>query len=198
MRDNEFLEQLRDALLEEAASNPTAEELEEFWSTPADISPDRLEKIRKQFVKKVLEKLHPEPVRNIENGVTLVEWLGAVRNTAHLTHSFIATALGETASFVEQIEKGDILPWDIPPITGANIAALFRVHFTAFSKLTANSYSALEYALNDPLKTEGAGRTSDALPSKNPLPDKTSNQAEVWLGAVQSQLEKNQAAYLLF
>jgi len=198
MGQDKFIEQLRESLLEEVASNPTDEQVREFMSGPADSPPGMLERMRKGFVEKVLQRLRPEPERCVGGEITLGRWIEQARKEARLTHGFIATALGESPSFVEQLEKGQALPWTIPAAIGSDIAILFRIHFNAFSELTENSHKALTEQSSQIPVANSRGLRPRAIPPRSSWADEArSGEIKDWLEAVRHDLEEKQAKQLL-
>jgi hypothetical protein len=198
MDNDPLIDRLKESLLREAATNPTTEELEEFMSGPADLSiTASLDGMRKEFAEKVLLTLHPEPVRQA-GGVALGTWIEGVRKKARLSHGFIASALGETISFVERLETGETLPWAIPADLGSYLATLFRLHYNTFSKLVDNSRRALEKKSGTPLETDYSEILAGTRPPNNLDPDLSmKGEIEHWLGEVRRNLEKKQARELL-
>jgi hypothetical protein len=198
MGNDHILEKLQEGLLREVASNLEAQEVEDFMSAPAGSAVGMLNKMRKEFVEKVLHSLNPEPIRQIESGIDLGKWIEKERKKARLTHGFIATALGETPSFVERLEKAGFPPWTIAAPTGSDLAILFRIHFSAFSELVVNTGKALLNLPNPTQEITRPERVTDISPAENLPPDvDVDNQIKDWLGAVRRNLEAKQAQQLL-
>jgi hypothetical protein len=126
---------LEAALLLEDSPVLTDSVVDALMSMPSDVPSETLERGLAQFAEKVLGKLHQEPVRKIEEKLTFGRWIEKVRKKARLAYEFIAAALKKDPLFVEQLETGDILPWELTPIEGADIIALFRIHLTAVVQL---------------------------------------------------------------
>jgi transcriptional regulator with XRE-family HTH domain len=198
MSHDEFVELFREALFEEVASHPSDEELKEFMSGPADTSPDMLERMRKEFVEKILQRLRPEPARHAGSEMTFGRWIEQARKEARLTQGFIATALGEPPSFVERLEKGQTLPWTIPAPRGSDIAILFRIHFNAFSELIANSHKGLASQSSQiPEANCPSGKAPAISPRSSQHDEDISGEIKGWLEAVRRDLEEKHAKHLL-
>jgi transcriptional regulator with XRE-family HTH domain len=198
MENDRFLNRLKEALLREAATHPTTEEIEEFMSGPADpTTTAALYGMRKEFAEKVLLTLHPEPVRRA-GGVALGPWIEEVRKKARLSHGFIASALGETISFVERLETGETLPWTIPADLGSDLASLFRLHYSTLRKLVGNSRKTLEKKSGTPSETDYSEILAGAGSPNNLDPDLSmKGEIEHWLEEVRRNLEEKQARELL-
>lgn len=135
MSDKAIRKLLEAALLLEDSPVLTDSAVDALMSLPADTSPEILEQGRARIAEKILGKVYPEPVRHIEEKLTFGRWVEKVRKKAHLTHKFIAAALNKEPSFIEQLETGDILPWELTPGEGADIVSLFRIHLSAVVQL---------------------------------------------------------------
>jgi ribosome-binding protein aMBF1 (putative translation factor) len=139
MDDKEILQLLRDALSSEATNMPTSAEVDEFMATPADHSPDTLKRMRSQFVSKVLRKIHPELVKEVDKVQTFGQWIESTRKKARLTRSFVATALGKEPILIERIETEAVLPWELSSSDMSEMIALFRLDIEAFEQLIENT-----------------------------------------------------------
>jgi hypothetical protein len=133
--DEEIRKLLEAALLLEDSPVLTDSAVDSLMSTPEDVLLGTLEQGRARVAGKVLDGLHPEPVRHIEENLSFGRWIEKIRKKAHLTHKFIDAALNKESSFIERLETGDILPWELTPTEGVDIAILFRIHVNAFMHL---------------------------------------------------------------
>lgn len=198
MNNDPLLDRLKEAL-QKTATTPPPEELEEFMSGPADPSTAAaLGRMRKEFAEKVLLTLHPEPVKEAESRVTLGQWIKEVRVKARLSHGFIASALGETTSFVEGLETGEILPWAISADVGSQLATLFRLHFNSLKELVENSRKALGNESNESWEVQDLEQHTNACHPDSTGPDEDVGEAmDRWLEEVRQTLEEKQAHELL-
>jgi transcriptional regulator with XRE-family HTH domain len=92
------------------------------------------------FVKNVLAELHRRPVRELAQPWPFGRWLEATRQGARLSRENVALALEKDEDFVEQIETGEILPWNLSVSDAAKIVILFRVHMDVIKQLVHSSY----------------------------------------------------------
>lgn len=98
-----------------------------------------LYRIRRKLAGILLNRLHPRPVREVSNELTLGGWIQAVRNETHLTEKDLAAALNTSTEFIEQLSSNEFLPWSMPPILTADVLCLFRLHIHALTKLAYSS-----------------------------------------------------------
>lgn len=198
MNNDPLPDRLKEAL-QKTATTPPPEELEEFMSGPADPSTAAaLGGMRKEFAEKVLLTLHPEPVRQAGSGVTLGQWIKEVRVKARLSHGFIASALGETTSFVEGLEAGEVFPWTISADLGSQLATLFRLHFDSLKELVENSRKAPGNESNKSWETPDLEQLTNACHPDSTRPDEGRGEAMYrWLEEVRQTLEAKQAHELL-
>lgn len=139
MSDEDILNLIDASLLSDEAPPLTDAEVETFMSAPVKRSPSTFKRMRKRFVAKVFEALHPEPVKRVESGVTFGEWVEATRERARLTREAVGEALGQDRIYVERVESEEILLWKLTPSKGADIVILFRVHVGALTNLLSAS-----------------------------------------------------------
>lgn len=138
-KDEELSQFLSDFFLSEDAPELTDSDVEMFMSTP-DHSPSGMsERVRAKFTAKILGDLHPEPVQQIKERWPLGRWIEAVREKARLTRRDIGTALGKDDSFVEKLETGEILPWNLDTKEAIDLARLFRLAVKAMCQLVETS-----------------------------------------------------------
>lgn len=142
MSDKEILELLRESFVSEDAPPLTAEEAEMFLSAPllVELPPATLKKMRKRSAEQALARLHQEPVRRVRSHLTFGEWVAQARESARLTLTDVAAAVGKEASFFDQVEREQILPWKLAPTVMASIVTLFRIHIDAIARLLETSF----------------------------------------------------------
>jgi hypothetical protein len=142
MSDEDILNLIDASLLSDDAPPLTDAEVETFLSLPIKRSPSTLRRMRRRFVAKVFEALHPEPVRRVEGGLRFGDWAESTRERARLTRSAVGEALGKDQFYVERIENEEILLWKLTPTKAADIVVLFRVHIDALAQLLSKSFAA--------------------------------------------------------
>jgi hypothetical protein len=142
MSDEDIIKLLKASLLSEDAPPLTDAEVDAFLSVPDKSSPATLKRMRKQFVSKVLEDLHPEPVRKVQRGLHFGSWVELTRESARLTRDAVGEALGKDRFYVERVEGEEILPWKLTPAKAADIVILFRLHIDGLTQLLSESLAA--------------------------------------------------------
>jgi transcriptional regulator with XRE-family HTH domain len=162
------------------------------------------------FIKKVLADLHRRPVRNIAPEWPFGRWLEDTRQSVRFSRTDIAGALNKDESFVERLETGEILPWQLSLYDAAEIVILFRVHMDAIKQLVESSYvvskarEALEkaeqsghrgkpFAEADPL----AKLTVDLYYARNSEPIEMSEEAKQWLKDLLDELKQHEGGRIL-
>jgi transcriptional regulator with XRE-family HTH domain len=140
MSGEDILNLIDASLLSDDAPPLTDAEVETFLFAPVKRSPPTLKRMRKRFVAKVFEALHPEPVRRVERGLRFGEWIEATRDRARLTRDAVGEALGQDQLYVERVESEEILLWKITPSKAADIVILFRVHVDAPTQMLSASF----------------------------------------------------------
>ncbi len=115
------------------------ETVDAFLAEAKECSAERIERVRKRYIQKILEELNPTPVHQIENKTTFGRWVESVRNKVHLSRSDVAAVLGQEPVFIEKVERGEVLPWECKPEFVADLMGLFRVHIEAVTQLVSVS-----------------------------------------------------------
>jgi transcriptional regulator with XRE-family HTH domain len=138
-KDEELTQFLSDFFLSEDAPDLTDADVEMLMSIPDQSPLGMPERVRAKFTAKILEDLHPEQVQPLNKRWPLGRWIEATRKRARLTRGDIGTALGKDASFVEKLETGEILPWDLDTKEAIDIARLFRLAVKAMRQLVETS-----------------------------------------------------------
>jgi hypothetical protein len=105
---------------------------------------ERIERIRRVFVHRLLASLHRIPVRHIEQPWSFGRWIEAIRTSVGLTRADVAVAIDGDVGFVERIEQSDILPWQLKTTAVADLICLFRVHISAVEQLFLKSEAVLK------------------------------------------------------
>lgn len=138
-KDEEFSQFSSDSFLSEDAPELTDSEVELFMSAPDHTPPGMAERVHAKFVAKILGDLHPDLIQQIKERWPLGRWIEAIRKKARFTRGDIGVAIGKDESFVEKIETGEILPWELSPRDVAAIARLFRLSKKAMRQLVEGS-----------------------------------------------------------
>jgi hypothetical protein len=128
MNDEEFERLVRSSLRLERPPEVPEEELEEFLDGPADLPPETAGEVRARFLRKVFRKLHPRPVWLTKDDKHLGPWLKAARESARLPVEEIAAAIEEPAAFVESLEGGATVPWEVNPDSLAKLMIIYNLH----------------------------------------------------------------------
>jgi hypothetical protein len=110
-----------------------------FLSAVSVGDPDRTQRIRGVFVRRLLETLHPTPVRTVEKMWSFGRWIEAIRKSVGLDRSDVAAAIGSDVDFIDRVERSDVLPWTLKETTIADLVCLFRLHITAVEQLFLTS-----------------------------------------------------------
>jgi hypothetical protein len=125
-------------LLEEGA--PLSDRLvDAVLASPRAADPSRTQRIRRIFVRRLLEELHPTPVRTVEKIWSFGRWIEAIRKSIGLDQADVACAIEVDTDFVQRLERSDVLPWTLGTRVIADLVCLFRLHITAVEQLFATS-----------------------------------------------------------
>lgn len=210
MSDEEISKLSRDLFRSKDAPELTDSEIEEFFSTPIESPPGLVEQVYAKFVAKVFADLHPTPVRSVREEIPLGRWIESVRKKARLTREGVATALGKDESFIERLETGDVLPWNLSEGEIADLANLFRIHKDAIPRLSkySNIVNEGRAQLNFLAARSHSGRMSkqrresvmralDLWLAHNIAPTELSKEIIDWLDRVHEELVRRQATDLL-
>ena len=139
MNDEEILKLLEMTICSEHSPEISDEVADAIMSRSEECPPEKTARIRARFVEKVILTLHPQPVREISAKWPLGRWFEAIRESLRLTREDVAAAIGKEASFVERLERGEVMPWECDPGEVADLMRLFRLHSNAASQLVNNS-----------------------------------------------------------
>jgi transcriptional regulator with XRE-family HTH domain len=142
MNDEEFEQFVRHALRPRKTPEVSEEEIREFLAPDPDISPGDIEEVRARFIGNVFRKLHPKPLWEVGHGEQFGPWFRAVRKSTRLPLEEIAAAIGESASFMEQLESGESPPWQLDHDSVARLMILYRVNIQAVKTLVQNAEEA--------------------------------------------------------
>jgi hypothetical protein len=156
---------------------------------------------------KLIRDRFPEPLHNVEDIQPLWHWVETVRLDVLLTPRKINDALNQPLGFIERFETGQVIPWQLSALEGADIAILFRLHKDALRDLlrwSAAVYKEREAAKQDesshpPLygTSPGALRMFDLAAARMNPDAELPAEAENWLTEVISELERRQTHDLL-
>ncbi len=141
MSDKDISEFLNDMLRSEHAPPLTDSVVDAFLASETECSEEMVNRVRVRFVEKVLADLHQEPVRKVEEKISLGRWLEQARERAHLGRHDIGAAIGRDQLFIESIETGDTQPWGLKVSELARIVSLFGLHIDAVSELISGSFA---------------------------------------------------------
>lgn len=177
--------------------------VDEYLSMPLEYSEEEQKQMYARYVEKVLKKLHPRQIIHLDEKWPLGRWLEATRSSAHLTREDIADTIGQSVSYIAEIETEEIPPWEIPSREAAKLAILFRMHVDALAEMVYASYAVREARKKLPshlsslgLNAETTGHSVDLAldlyyarnaPAMDPIVD-----IDKWLSDVQYEI-KNEA-----
>lgn len=139
MNDEEILKLLEITICSEHSPEINDEVADAILSRSEECPPEKMARVRARFVEKVILTLHPQPVKEIGGKWPLGRWFEAIRESLRLTREDVAVAIGKEVSFVERLERGEVLPWESDPGEVAELMRLFRLHLNAASQLVNNS-----------------------------------------------------------
>jgi transcriptional regulator with XRE-family HTH domain len=178
----------------------TDESVDNFLVLPLSCRQDSVDRIRLLFIHKVFMSAHPEPIHRIETKLSFGRWIESLRNSVRLSQKDVAAALGKNVTFLENIEKGEILPWNINPDDVSRLLRLVRLHINGLVALIANT---INYQCLLPLEPHTSNiRRSDLTEGFSPLPKhidphRLNQDIDSWIAALRSDLEAHQANDLL-
>jgi len=176
-------------------------------STEVYFTEEDLPRMSVRITLKIIRDRHPEPLHRVEDIQPLWRWVETVRLDLLLTPRRINNALNQPLGFIERFETGQIVPWQLSPGVGADIAILFRLHKEALRDLlrwSAAAYREREAAkqaetshpsLNE--TSPGALRMFDIAAARMNPDAELPAEAENWFADVISELEQRQAHDLL-
>ncbi|HEY3104368.1 MAG TPA: hypothetical protein VGJ69_12305, partial [Pyrinomonadaceae bacterium] len=140
MNEEENLENALHELFSSDHSPPLTDSIvDTFLSSSAEASKESGDRVIALFVEKVLADLHKEPVKNVQTQ-TFGAWIQGIRELARLALSDIALAIGKEPVYVQRLESGMTVPWDLRPEDIACLVRLFRLHMKAMSYLIQKSF----------------------------------------------------------
>ena len=134
MSDEDAVKHSQQVMQSESTSDLDDKRFKTF-SPAADCSHSELNRVRALFVAKVFRAIHHQPVRHFDEKWTFGRWLEAIRESVRLTREDIADAIGKDVLFVEQLENGEVLPWECSSSDIADLVCLFRIHINAVLQL---------------------------------------------------------------
>jgi hypothetical protein len=158
MGDTKLEKLLKEALLSRDRPPLTDEEVEEFLSSTESRDPDPLtvEQSEGQFAERVFGREHEQPIRRVKGKPGFGEWIKGLRNDALVPRRAVASAIGKDLLFINQLESGVVLPWDLPAIDVARLIKLYRIHFEAVwnlvTRLTAEEHPVATSNTDQPLQ----------------------------------------------
>lgn len=210
MSDEEFRKLLRASLRSEEDLNQLLPEEDQSSSEVEECPPEALARMQWGFLRRVFRDLHQELIQKVGEGLTFGRWIEAARNRAHMLREGIALALDCEASFIENLEKGAILPWTLSPDQAATIIDLFGIQIDDFSRLISVSLgvSKAREQIQQDHAGEIAARAQGGRPSKERSEDieaavdvalaqevgpaELSEEIKEWLGKVNTELQRVQ------
>ena len=196
MNDEEFEQFVRSALRLRKPPEVSDEEIREFLATPTDLPPGTAEEVRALFLDKVFRKFHPEPIWRVQEGEQFGPWFRALRKNVRLPPGEIAAAIGEPRSFMEELEGGEVPPWQINPDPVAKLMILYRVHILAVESLVKNAEGATLPVTPPPPAARPAveGRAMMLGPESG---TKLAPEVAQWLEELRAALRRRKARRLL-
>ena len=205
-------EDLDDALRELFSSDespPLTDSLvDAFLSSSAEAPKESGDRVIAAFVRKVLEDLHKEPVKDVQPQ-TFGAWIQGIRELARLALTDIALTVGKEPAYIERLESGIAVPWDQKPEDVARIVQLFRLHMKAMSYLVQKSFNVhsthiggnvAARAYRGKMTSNRGDATSRALKmfiARNTKERPLDTTIIEWLSSVEKQLENWHARELL-
>lgn len=138
-KDDDIIDLLQSTMRSEYAPDLPDDLIEKLLSFEPECPPGTAERIKSLFVAKVFHDLHPKPVKHLEENCSLGSWLRAERVRARLLCKDIADAIHKDVSIIQQLEDGDLLPWNLIAEDMASLAHLLRIHFSVLPQLVLNS-----------------------------------------------------------
>jgi hypothetical protein len=209
LNEEQLLELFREATCSDEASQLDDVSVDAFLAFSAECSPERAHRIGSLFVKKLFEEIHKEPVRTLSAKWPFHSWLESMRTSVRLTRDDIASALNQDHEFIERLENGEKLPWELQAKDIGDVVCLFRIHMNAVLELIGNSVSLAGFrGLGAVSARSHKGRMSrargdstkkalDLYLARNATPIKPDLHVERWLGELRRELEHRRAIELL-
>ncbi len=209
MSEEETIKLLRSMICSADAPSLTDAVVDAFLLSPAQSPPETAERVRTLFVKKLFDKLHSEPVREIKEKWPFGRWVEAIRESFRLTRQDVCATLRVGPHFLERLENGDSPPWSFSPKEIADLLCLLRVHMSAVHQLVMNSLavakmhglgpvSARSYSgQRTEVRAQAVKKALDLYLARNVSPTGMDQEVGRWMEEVRKSLERRQATYLL-
>jgi hypothetical protein len=205
-------ENLEDALHELFSSDHspllTDSLVDAFLSSSVQASKESGDRVISLFVEKVLADLHKEPVKTVQ-AQTFGAWIQGIRGLARLAVSDVALAIGKEPIYLQRLESGMSVPWDLKPEDMACLVRLFRLHMKAMAYLIQKSFdvscttvegTVAARAYRGKMTTDRGDATNRALNmflARNTSEKPLDRSVTEWLSNVKKQLENWQARELV-
>jgi hypothetical protein len=209
MNYEENLEDVLHELFSSDHSPPLTDSMVDcFLSSRAQGTKESGDRVIALFVSKVLADLHKEPVKDVQTQ-TFGAWLQGIRELARLAPSDIAVAIGKEPVYVQRLESGMTVPWDLKPEDIACLVRLFRLHMKAVSYLIQKSFdvssthvegNVAARAYRGKMTTDRGDATNRALKmflARNTKETPLHSSITEWLSNVEKQLRDWQARELV-
>lgn len=209
MNNDELLKLLRAAVCSEEAPEFNDATVDVFLAIPNECPPEKLDRIRARFVRRLFDEIHRQPVRILSEKWPLNRWLESMRESVGLTRADIAAALDKDCEFIERLENGDRLPWDLRPREIGDIVCLFRIHMSAIADLVSNSAAVAQFSglgtvaarsrsgLMSEDRGHSAKRALDLYLARNAEPIEAGENLARWLEELRQELTLRHANHLL-
>jgi hypothetical protein len=209
MNEEENLENVLHELFSSDHSPPLTDSIvDAFLSSSAQVSKESGDRVIALFVEKVLADLHKEPVKNVQ-AQTFGAWIQGIRELARLALSDIALTIGREPVYLQRLESGMTVPWDLKPEDIASLVRLFRLHMKALTCLMQKSFdvsctpvqgNVAARAHKGKMTTDRGDATNRALKmflARNTQEKPMDDSITEWLSNVKKQLENWQARELV-
>jgi transcriptional regulator with XRE-family HTH domain len=141
MGNNDISKLLTDMLRSEEAPPLTDSLVDAFLASDAECHEGMVDRVRARFVEKVLAESCGHDITRIVEKVPFGRWMEQTREAARLSRLDLSIALGKHEHFVEAIEIGNTMPWQLKCTELARVVALFRLHIHALSDLMERSFA---------------------------------------------------------
>jgi hypothetical protein len=181
---------------------PTLLADEEETEPPAEvfITDEDAARMFVQIVADRIRKRYPDPRHGLENVQPIWCLVEGIRVELRLLQKRIDAALDQPPGFTKEFETGRIILWELPPSAGVKMVKLFNLHFESLPDLlrwSAAAYKAREAAKRDessypPINKASAGalRMFDIAAARMDPNTELPAEAEAWMGALRSELER--------
>jgi transcriptional regulator with XRE-family HTH domain len=206
--DEEFDEMLHELFSSDHSPELTDSVVDAFLASPAKAPKQSGDRVIILFATRVLADFHKQPIRHVEPQ-TFATWIQGIRKLARLEIRDIATAVGKDFTYVERLETGLTLPWNLKPEDIACFVRLFRLHMNAMRSLIQKSFDVSSTNTSGAPaarahrgkmtaeRGEATNRALQMLLAHNTTPKPLDNSVGEWLSNVQMQLERWQASELI-